>query len=652
MIPELGHYALILAALLAVLQTVVPAVAHARGDGVWLRSAVPFACGQALFVLLAYAALTWSFVVHDFSVHYVASNSNLSLPLAYRISAVWGAHEGSLLLWILVLCGWTVAVAAGSRRQPADFRARVLSVLGGLGLGFLLFLLATSNPFDRTIPPPANGADLNPLLQDPGLIIHPPMLYMGYVGFAVAFAFAIAALWDGRLHSAWARWTRPWVTAAWVFLTLGIALGSWWAYHELGWGGWWFWDPVENASFMPWLVGTALIHSLAVTEKRGTFQRWTVLLSLLAFSLSLLGTFLVRSGVLVSVHAFANDPERGVYILAFLAVVVGGSLLLYAARAHRIDSPGHFELLSRETLLLFNNVLLLIATFAVLLGTLYPLIVDVLGLPTMSVGPPYFNTVFVPLMLPLLFLCALGPMARWKSARVRELLRRVQVPLLLALSVGLAIPLAAFGGGGALVLAGSSLAIWCMAGAIAPSWRHVARMARGAGIGFALGSLPRHMLGMSFAHLGLGVVALGIVLSSAFSEERELLMRPGDAERFAGYTFVYHGERRVEGPNYVATRGHLAVSRDGARVADLYPEQRVYQVQTKPMTEAAIDETIWRDLYAALGPSHPDGARGVRLYVKPMIQWLWGGALLMALGGVLALSDRRYRVRPVARRQT
>lgn len=645
MIPELGHFALVLACVLAALQAFLPSLGTQRGNPTWMRSASSLALGQGFLVLLAYLALTWAFIEHDFSVRYVSNNSNTELPLAYRISGVWGGHEGSLLLWSLVLSGWTVAVVALSRRLPMLFRARVLAVLGFVSLGFLAFMLATSNPFDRLIPPAMQGRDLNPLLQDPGLVIHPPMLYMGYVGFAVAFAFAIAALWGGHLHAAWARWTRPWVTAAWMFLTLGIGLGSWWAYHELGWGGWWFWDPVENASFMPWLVGTALIHSLAVTEKRNTFKRWTVLLALLAFSLSLLGTFLVRSGVLVSVHAFANDPARGVYILGFLAVVVGGGLALYATRAHHIESPGHFELLSRETLLLFNNVFLLIATFAILLGTLYPLIVDVLGLPSMSVGPPYFNLVFLPLMLPLLFLAAIGPISRWKKTRARELLRRLQVPLALALALGTAVPWAAFGSTSPLVLVGTMLGVWCISGTLTALWRQFSRMRRGTSTGYSLRRLPRHMIGMTCAHAGLGVIALGIAFTTAFSMERELVMNEGDRVAFAEHEFVFHGVREVDGPNYQAKQGHLSVYREGVPVAELRPEKRTYLVQSSPMTEAAIHSTVWRDVYAALGVAQPGGGWGVRLYVKPFIQWLWGGALLMAFGGLLALSDRRYRYR-------
>ena len=638
MIPELGHFALVLALVLATLQSLLPVIGSVRHDQGWMRSVHSVAVGQAVMVWIAFAILTWGFIAHDFSLRYVASHSNLALPLMYRVAAVWGAHEGSLLLWVAVLGVWTVAVVAWSRRLPVVFRARVVAVLGLISLGFLWFMLATSNPFDRLWPAAMNGRDLNPLLQDPGLVIHPPMLYMGYVGFSVAFAFAIAALWGGQLHLAWVRWTRPWVTAAWVFLTLGIALGSWWAYHELGWGGWWFWDPVENASFMPWLIGTALIHSLAVTEKRNTFKRWTVLLSLLAFSLSLLGTFLVRSGVLVSVHAFATDPERGVFILAFLVLVTGGGLILYALRAHRLQSGGRFALLSRETLLLFNNVLLAVAAFAILLGTLYPLIVEVMGWPTMSVGPPYFNLVFVPLMLPLLFLAGIGPLARWKQASARALLRRLQVPAMLALILGAAVPLALFGRGPALLVAAVTLSIWCITAALTAAIRHASRLPSGR-------RMPRHVLGMTCAHVGLGTIALGVALTGAFSMEREQLMQVGETVTFAEYEFTFQGVQTLDGPNYHAQQGHLTVQREGAPVTELFPERRVYQVQTKPMTEAAVHSTPRRDLYAALGPQHAEQTWAVRLYVKPFIQWLWGGALLMALGGILALSDRRYRLK-------
>ena len=650
MILELGHFALVLAFVLTTLQVILPSLGTWRGDPALVRSADSLALGQAVMVLLAYLALTMSFVMHDFSVAYVANNSNSELPLHYRISGVWGGHEGSLLLWALVLSGWTVAVMALSRRLPVLFRARVLIVLGFISLGFLAFMLATSNPFDRLIPPAMEGRDLNPLLQDPGLVIHPPLLYMGYVGFAVAFAFAVAALWGGQLHAAWARWTRPWVTAAWTFLTLGIALGSWWAYHELGWGGWWFWDPVENASFMPWLAGTALIHSLAVTEKRNTFKRWTVLLALLAFSLSLLGTFLVRSGVLVSVHAFATDPERGVFILIFLGLVIGSSLSLYAFRARHLESSGHFELMSRETFLLFNNLFLIVATFSILLGTLYPLIIAVLDLPSMSVGAPYFNAIFVPLALPLLFLCAIGPVSRWKRARLREILRRLQVPLAVALILGVAIPLSAYGTAPGITILSVMLGIWCMGGAIAVLWRQFTRMRRGTGAWYSLRHIPRHLLGMASAHLGLGVVALGIAFSATFSQERESVMQPGDTVVLASRVFQFHGVTSVAGPNYDAIRGEISVRRDEAELTRLYPEKRTYRVQRSPMTEAAIYSTFWSDTYAALGEAAPNGSWGVRLYVKPMIQWLWIGAILMTVGGLLAMSDKRYRYRPPRKR--
>ena len=646
MLAELGQLALSIALVLALAQGVLPLIGARAGSAALMASARPVALAQCAFLLLAFVLLGVLFVRHDFSVAYVAANSNLKLPLEYRIAATWGGHEGSLVMWVLMIAGWGALVARRGHRIEPVIHARALAVLGLIGAGFLLFTLLTSSPFARLNPAPVDGSDLNPLLQDPGLIFHPPLLYMGYVGFAVAFAFSVAALLGELDDDRWLRWVRPWTNLAWMFLTLGIALGSWWAYNELGWGGWWFWDPVENASFMPWLAGTALIHSLAVTEKRNAFKRWTVLLSLLAFSLSLLGTFLVRSGVLVSVHAFANDPARGVFILAFLALVSGGGLTLYALRAHRIRSAGRFELLSRETLLLFNNVLLLIATFAILLGTLYPLIVDVLGLPSMSVGPPYFNAVFAPLMLLVLLLAAIGPMARWKKARVRELLRRLQVPAMLALALGLAVPLALSGRASAVTMAAVALAVWCFAGVLTALWRQFSRMRRGTDALYSLRRLPRHMVGMACAHAGLGIVAFGIALTSAFSTERELVMAPGDAATFAEHRFEFHGVRQVRGPNYTAEQGRLTVMQDGRVVAELRPEKRVYRVQTAPMTEAAIHSTPWRDAYAALGSRQAGSDRwGVRLYVKPFIQWLWGGALLMAFGGLLALSDRRYRMR-------
>jgi cytochrome c-type biogenesis protein CcmF len=604
----------------------------------------PAARGQFLFLLIAFVCLAYAFVDHDFSVLYVWQNSNSALPLPYRISAVWGGHEGSLLLWATVLAGWTFAVTVFSRSLPMEFRARVIAVMGLVSVGFLLFMLATSNPFERVFPAPADGRDLNPLLQDPGLVIHPPMLYMGYVGMSVSFAFAIAALLGGHLDATWARWSRPWVTAAWVFLTIGIMLGSWWAYHELGWGGWWFWDPVENASFMPWLVGTALMHSLAVTEKRGAFKNWTVLLAILAFSLSLLGTFLVRSGVLVSVHAFANDPARGIYILMFLAVVIGGSLLLYAWRAPKVGNGGIFEPVSRETALLINNVLLVTAAATILLGTLYPLFVDALGMGKISVGAPYFAAVFVPLMLPLLFLIGVGPFARWKQSRLGELAQRLRIVLIAGVAVGLLAPLIVAGRNTILVAVGITLGAWAALSAIVNLAGFIRRQRAHRSAAKALKGIPRAIYGMTCAHLGVGVFIVGVTFTSAFEVERELRMAPGDMVELAGYKFEFHGAREAEGPNYVAERGRVEVTRNGAMLETLFPEKRVYLVQTNPMTDAAIDSTFFRDLYVALGEPLGKGAWGMRLYYKPFVQWLWLGPLMMAFGGVLAASDRRYRV--------
>ncbi len=644
MIPEIGQFALGVAFCLALVQGIVPLAGAQIGRMDWVAVAAPAARGQFLFVAIAFACLTCAFIVHDFSVLYVAENSNTALPLPYRISAVWGGHEGSLLLWALVLAGWTFAVTIFSRSLEPRFRARVIAVMGLVSVGILLFMLATSNPFERVFPAPVEGQDLNPLLQDPGLVIHPPMLYMGYVGMSVAFAFAIAALIDGHLDAAWARWSRPWVTAAWVFLTVGIMLGSWWAYHELGWGGWWFWDPVENASFMPWLVGTALIHSLAVTEKRGAFRNWTVLLAIMAFSLSLLGTFLVRSGVLVSVHAFANDPARGIFILMFLAAVVGGSLLLYAWRAPKVGSGGSFHLVSRESMLLVNNVLLVTAAATILLGTLYPLFLDALGVGKISVGAPYFATVFVPLMLPLVFLIGIGPLARWKQARISELIYRLRYVLIVAVVLGVVVPLVLMGTNRILVTIGIALGIWV---AMSTAVNLIAYLRRQPGPATGLkrvASIPRGVYGMTCAHLGIGVFIVGVTFTSAFEVERELSMAPGDVVELTGFKFRFHGARQIEGPNYTALQGRIEVTRDGENVATLLPEKRIYRVQTEPMTDAAIASTFLRDLYVALGEPLNGGAWGIRLYHKPFVQWLWLGPLMMAVGGLLAVSDQRYRV--------
>ena len=641
MIPEIGHFALILALCLALAQGLIPLIGAARGDRVWMEVARPAAWGQFLFLALSFACLTWAFIANDFSVLYVASNSNSALPLPYRISAVWGAHEGSLLLWAFILGIWSVAVAWFSRSLPLAMTARVLAVMGLVSVGFLLFILLTSNPFERLFPAAPEGRDLNPLLQDPGLVLHPPMLYMGYVGFSVAFAFALAALLGGHLDAAWARWSRPWTNIAWAFLTAGIALGSWWAYYELGWGGWWFWDPVENASFMPWLVGTALIHSLAVTEKRGSFKAWTLLLAIFAFSLSLLGTFLVRSGVLVSVHAFASDPARGVFILVFLGVVVGTSLLLYAWRGPQITSGGGFQLFSRETGLLINNVLLVVASVSVLLGTLYPLIMDALSLGKISVGPPYFDAVFVPLMLPLILLTGIGPLLRWKQDDPARLARALRWPLAGALAVGV-LTYILDDSLGVMSLLGVTLAAWVLLTSLEALWQ---RMSRGRG----LAAVPLAYHGMVLAHLGLGIFVIGVTLTTANSIERDLRMAPGDHHELAGYTFVFEGVTTEAGPNYDTRKGVMRVLRDGKEVAVLHPEKRVYRVQTMPMTEAAIDAGLLRDLYVALGEPLEGGAWAVRIYYKPFIRWIWLGALAMALGGTLAAADRRYRLKRRAR---
>ena len=637
MTPELGHFALILAFFVALAQGALPLIGAARGNGRWIALARPAAQTQFLLIAVSFACLAQSFLANDFSVAYVANHSNTRLPTLYRFSAVWGGHEGSLLLWVLMLAGWGAAVSMASRQLPEAMVARVLAVLGLVGIGLLAFILFTSNPFERMLPAAAEGRDLNPLLQDPGLVFHPPMLYMGYVGFSVAFAFAIAALISGRLDAAWARWSRPWTTAAWVFLTLGIALGSWWAYYELGWGGWWFWDPVENASFMPWLVGTALIHSLAVTEKRGAFKNWTVLLAIAAFSLSLLGTFLVRSGVLTSVHAFATDPRRGIFILALLVIVVGSSLLLFAWRAPKVSAGGNFGLVSRETMLLMNNVLLVVATGSVLLGTLYPLLVDALGMGKISVGPPYFNAVFVPVMVPLLALLAAGPLAQWKHADLRSIVRRLRVSLVLAVIAGIALPLL-MGGWTALTAMSSLLAVWITASGV---FQIIDRL--------KTGSPPAAFWGMQLAHLGIAVFVIGVAMVGGYQEEKDVRMEPGDTVQVGGYSFRLLGVKNAMGPNYRASVGEVELSRDGRVLRTMHPEKRQYFSSQMPMTEAAIDAGFTRDVYVSLGePLDNRGAWSVRVYFKPFVDWIWGGCLLMALGGLIAISDRRYRLRAKA----
>ena len=641
MIPELGQFSLILALLLAALLGILPLAGAQRRVGAWMALARPLAAGQFVFIAFAFGCLTASFVANDFSVLNVATNSNSQLPLHYRIAATWGSHEGSMLLWLLMLGSWTAAVAARSRHLPDEMVARVLGVMGLVAFGFLLFVLLTSNPFERLFPPAADGRDLNPLLQDPGMVFHPPLLYMGYVGFSVAFAFAIAALIGGRLDATWARWSRPWTTLAWSFLSCGIMLGSGWAYYVLGWGGWWFWDPVENASFMPWLVGTALIHSLAVTEKRGTFKAWTVLLAICAFSLSLLGTFLVRSGVLTSVHAFATDPRRGVFILAFLALVIGGSLVLFALRAPKVGGGGRFDTISRETMLLANNVLLIAAAGSVLLGTLYPLFLDALDLGKISVCPPYFDTVFVPLMTPLVFLMGVGPLARWKRSPLPELWQQLRWALAVSVVTALVLPFIA-GTWKPRVSFGLLLAFWIVASTV------VNLLERGRGVrGGVLVQLtrqPRSYWGMIVAHLGIAVFIVGVTMVKGYEIERDVRMAVGDTITVNGFTLRFDGTTDVRGPNYRAMRGSFDVSRNGAPFTTLHPEKRLYNAGGQSMTDAAIRKMLTGDLYVSLGEPVEGDAWSVRVYHKPFVTWIWAGFLLMAIGGLLALSDRRYRV--------
>ena len=639
MIPELGQFSLVLAAVLSVLLGVLPLWGTLRPNPTLQALARPLALLQFVLVALSFACLAYAFLNNDFSVKYVANHSNSLLPKQYQFAAVWGGHEGSLLLWMLMLTGWAAAVALFSQTLPLVMVARVLGVMGLITVGFMLFILFTSNPFDRLFPVPADGRDLNPLLQDPGLVIHPPMLYMGYVGMSVAFAFAIAALLSGRLDAAWARWSRPWTVIAWAFLTLGIGLGSWWAYYELGWGGWWFWDPVENASLMPWLVGTALIHSLMVTEKRGSFKAWTVLLAIAAFSLSLLGTFLVRSGVLTSVHAFATDPTRGVFILIFLAIVVGASLTLFAWRAPQVTLGGSMGVVSRESFMLLNSVLLVVATGAVLLGTLYPLVIDALNLGKLSVGPPYFNLVFAPLMVPLLFILVPGTIARWREAHVSEMfqeLRWVGAASLL-LAIGLPFVWGPWSIGTAL---GVFLGMWVALGSL---HNMVNRLRKPGRIG---GSF----WGQHLAHFGLAVVVLGITGVKSYEVERDVRMGLGQTVTIEPYTFRLVDMVDVNGPNYKATQAHDEVVKNDKVIHVLYPEKRRYFSTAMPMTEAAIRSNFFGDLYVSLGdPIAGDTPSwSMRVYHKPFVPWLWVGVLLMVTGGMVAALDRRYRRRDIS----
>ncbi|TWH17686.1 MULTISPECIES: heme lyase CcmF/NrfE family subunit [Pseudoxanthomonas] len=632
MLPELGQVLMALALLVAALQALLPLAGAHRGEPRLMAVARPASYAMLALVGGAFALLTWAFVSQDFSVRYVATNSNSLLPMVYRYTAVWGSHEGSLLLWVLVLCVWNALVAAFSRALPQAVVARVLGVLGIVACGFLAFLIFTSNPFERLLPAAAEGRDLNPLLQDPGMIIHPPMQYVGWAGFSVPFAFAIAALLDGHIDARWLRWVRPWTNVAWAFLTVGIALGSWWAYYELGWGGWWFWDPVENAAFMPWLVGAALIHSQAVTEKRGSFPGWTLLLAIAAFSLSLMGTFLVRSGVLTSVHAFAADPSRGLFILVFLGLVIGGSLLLYALRAGRLDPGAGFRPASRETLLLLNNLLLASACAMILLGTLYPLLADALELGKISVGPPYFGLLFFVLMAPLLALVPLGPLVRWQRDQASKVAALLLPWLGLALVAG-AVAYFAAPQGSWKTAAGVAGAAWVGLGTLRFVWARLRNSGR----------LTAEMWGMVLAHLGLAVFVVGALLVEAQNVQREVALKPGQALELGRYAFRFEGVDRLRGPNYLADRGHVQVLRDGRPLALLHPEKRAYASGGQVMTEAGIRPGLAADVYVALGESLGDGAWAVRVHVKPFVRWIWGGAALMALGGLVAAGDRRFR---------
>lgn len=642
MIPEIGNLALMLALCLACIQGIFPILGSFRNNSRWMAVARPVAAGQCLFISLAFVCLVTSFVNNDFSVSYVAAHSNSTLPVFFRVAASWGGHEGSLLLWTVMLALWTFAVALCSRQLPMETVARVLGVMGLISIGFLCFMLFTSNPFDRTLPGLANGRDLNPLLQDLGMIVHPPLLYMGYVGFSVAFSFAIAALMSGELDAAWARWSRPWTLVAWMFLTLGIFCGSFWAYYELGWGGWWFWDAVENASFMPWLVGTALIHSLAVTEKRGSFKNWTVLLAIIAFSLSLLGTFLVRSGILTSVHAFATDPRRGFFILIFLALVIGGSLGLYAWRAPKIGLGGRFSLFSRESMLLVNNVLLLVAAATILLGTLYPLFLDALDLGKISVGPPYFEAVFVPLMVPVLLLMAAGPFVPWKNASPKAVLLRLRWLALSTLAFAAVATLALKTS--AMVVLGVTLSVWIVLATASHLVQRLIHAPAGTSLWRRMRNQPRSFWGMITAHTGIGIFVVGVTLVTGLESANDANMRIGDTTTLGAYHFTFTTLRKITGPNYIAAQGTFEVKQGEIPITTVYPEKRLYTVQHMPMTEAAIDRGLTRDLYVSLGDATKEGAWLVRVQHKPFVSWIWAGCLMIALGGLLAASDRRYRI--------
>ena len=646
MIPEIGHFFLITAFAVALLQGVLPLWGAATGNAQLMVMGRTTAMAQLILIAFSFACLVNAFLVNDFTVAYVATNSNSYLPDWFKISAVWGGHEGSLLLWALILAGWGGAVAILGKHLPEELLARVLAVMGLLGVGFTSFILFTSNPFLRLLPDfPLDGNDLNPLLQDIGLIVHPPMLYMGYVGFSVPFAFVIAGLIGGQLDSVWARWSRPWATVAWCFLTLGIALGSWWAYYELGWGGWWFWDPVENASFMPWLAGTALLHSLAVTDKRGGIKIWTALLAILTFSLSLLGTFLVRSGVLTSVHAFAADPERGAFILAFLVIVIGGSLLLFALRAHRLKSTIEYNLVSRESWLVFQNAIMSIAVVVVLLGTLYPLLSEAFGAGKLSVGPPYFNLLFQPLAYLALLLMAVAPYIQWRRYRFVPAHRNLFLLAGISVALGVIVPWFYFGYVTWQVVLALSLSLWVFLSTLKNllGKTNFGKHGSETGNGKSKVILSRSYLAMILAHIGFAVAVIGIVLTSEYSLEKDVRMYPGDTLSAGSYQFEFKGVHTTKESNYRAIVGTIEVTQNGKLVTQLKPEKRTYRVQKSSMTEAAIDAGFFRDLYVALGDSLGDDSWAVRVYYKPFVRWIWMGSIFMALGGALVLADRRYR---------
>ena len=641
MLPELGHFALILALCLCLLLGTFPLYGAANGNTRFMGLARPLVAGIFVFIGLAYVLLTYSFAIDDFSVTYIQQHSNSLLPFRYKLTAVWGGHEGSFLLWTFMLAGWMLAVAIFSRSMPLEFVARVLGVLGLLSVGYLLFMLATSNPFDRIVPlPPADGADLNSALQDFGFIVHPPTLYMGYVGFSVVFAFAMAALLSGRLDAAWARWCRPWANVAWAILTIGIALGSWWAYYELGWGGWWAWDPVENPPLITWLFGTALIHSLAVTEKRGIFKSWTVMLAILAFAGSLLGTFITRSGLLTSVHAFATDPERGVFILAILTLSVGGALLLFALRAPLLRGRFGFGILSREMLLLVNNLILVVSAASVFLGTLFPMVYQALTDDLISIGPPYFNAIFVPLMALLALVLGVGPISRWKKTSGRYLSTQLLWVGVISLGLGVVLPLAItleFGLGAAITIA---LALWILLSAVRDIKNKVANKKT---LSAGLASLPLSYYGMQIAHLGVAIMVVGAALTSVYSTEKSVLLSPGERMSLGGYAFEFVGAKPITGPNFRGMEATLNVYRGDEFLRELHPERRLYLASGTPSTEMAIDAGFWRDLFVTLGEEKGAASWSMTIYVKPFVRWVWLGAIFMCIGGVVAAGDKRYR---------